>query len=97
MLPMPPIRVQSTCWLITSIRCAVPSSAVKNNSAASEDQIASPAQAITCRTPPIQAVRASLPRSMKRPTGTASPIGSIAKAAVMMPSQTTERSSSTAR
>ena len=46
---------------------------------------------------PIQAVRASLPRSMKRPILTAVSIGSTAKKAVMIPSHTTERPSSTAR
>ena len=46
---------------------------------------------------PIQIVRASLPRSMKRPTCTAITIGNAANAAAMTPSQTIDRSSSKAR
>ena len=46
---------------------------------------------------PIQIARASLPRSIQRPSVTAENTGMIAKPVAMMPSQNTGRPSSIAR
>jgi len=76
----------------------MPRTAVDTSSeAADPDQIQKPTQATDSRPEPIQAARASLPRSMKRPTPTAMKTGRIANVAEMMPSQTGGRSSSMTR
>ena len=64
---------------------------------AGDDHRAKPEMAIRKIAEPTQAVSASLPRSMKRPTRTAIRIGQIAKVAAIRPSQTIDRLSSTAR
>ena len=56
-----------------------------------------PAQAMRISTLPIQIARASLPRSIQRPSRTAENTGMMAKPVAIMPSQNTGRPSSIAR
>jgi len=56
-----------------------------------------PTQAMNTSAEPSQAARASLPRSIQRPTRNAVKTGMTAKPVAMMPSQSTGRPSSSAR
>ena len=56
-----------------------------------------PMQAMRTSAEPIQIARASLPRSIQRPTCSAVKTGMMAKPVAMMPSQSTGRPSSSAR
>ncbi|OLB73039.1 MAG: hypothetical protein AUI16_18680 [Alphaproteobacteria bacterium 13_2_20CM_2_64_7] len=64
---------------------------------AESGQAQKPIQATKTSAEPSQAARASLPRSIQRPTRRAVNTGMMAKPVAMMPSQTTGRPSSIAR
>ena len=93
----PAARTQIICWLAISMMWPMPITVENSSSPAGDDHIAKPDAASRKITEPVQAVRASWPRSMMRPTRTAIRIGNIAKVAAIRPSQTIDRLSSTAR